>query len=183
MRCLVRFNGSPARDILPTPDGDVDVARIELDQAGSASRLFGGDQGRARTPETIEDNPISMRTVSNRVSDECDGFGRWVDRQLAFGGAIEDILAVIFPNVRSVPTEAAEFDIVDVRRGSLLEHKYEFVPRPIQRPHSRVRFAPDAKVFCLGVEIRSAVEKLPDFRPVHAHEMNRTIVRIRDGMA
>jgi hypothetical protein len=32
-------------------------------------------------------------------------------------------------------------------------------------------------------EIRSAAEKLSDFRPVHAHEMDRAIVRIRGGMA
>jgi len=71
-------------------------------------------------------------TIPNRIGDECDGFGRRVHRQLAFGCAIEDILAGIFPDVRSIPAEAAELDIVDMWRGSLLEHKYEFVPRPVE---------------------------------------------------
>ena len=31
-----------------------------------------------------------------------------------------------------IPAEAAELDIVDMWRGSLLEHEYEFVPRPVQ---------------------------------------------------
>ena len=72
-----------------------------------------------------------MRTVTDRISDEGDGFRRRMHRQLAFRVAIEDVLAGIFPDVLSILAEAAEFDIVDVWRGSLLEHKYEFVPRPV----------------------------------------------------
>ena len=73
-----------------------------------------------------------MGTIPNRVGHERDRLDRRVHRQLAFGCAIEDILAAIFPDVRSIPAEAAEFDIVDMWRGSLLEHEYEFVPRPVQ---------------------------------------------------
>ena len=68
----------------------------------------------------------------NRVGYERDRFGRRVHRQLAFGCAIEDILAAIFPNVRSIAAEAAEFDIIDVCGASFLEREDEFVPRPVQ---------------------------------------------------
>ena len=110
----------PAREVLPTFDRDVDVARINLDQAGSAPRLLGGDQGGAGAPERIEDDAVAVGTIPNRIGDKGDGFDRGVQRQLALRRAVQDVLAGIVPDVRSIPAEAAEFYIVDVRRISFL---------------------------------------------------------------
>src|ERR1700674_3232862 len=118
----------PAREVLPTFDRDVDVARINLDQAGSAPRLLGGDQGGAGAPERIEDDTVAVGTIPNRIGDKGDGLDRGVQRQLALRRAAQDVLARIVPDVRSIPAETAEFYVVDVRRISSLEHKYQLVP-------------------------------------------------------
>src|SRR5580700_7024401 len=120
-------------DARPPSDCTTWWSRPNLFSVGVEDRLvLGGDQGRASAPERIEDDPIAVGTIPNRVGHERDRLDRRVHRQLAFGCAIEDILAVIFPDVRSIPTEAAELDIVDMWRGPLLEHEYEFVPRPVE---------------------------------------------------
>ena len=68
----------PAREVLPTFDRDVDVARINLDQAGSAPRLLGGDQGGAGAPERIEDDAVAVGTIPNRIGDKGDRLDRGV---------------------------------------------------------------------------------------------------------
>ena len=72
--------------------------------------------------------PLRLEQILNRIGDKRDGLDRGVQRQLALRRAIQDVLPRIVPDVRSIPAEAAEFYIVDVRRISFFEYKYELVP-------------------------------------------------------
>jgi hypothetical protein len=112
---------------LPACDGDVDVTRIDLDQKGLPPCLFGGDQGGPGAAERIEDDAVAVRTIADRINDKGDRLDRGVQRELALRSAAEDVLARIIPDIGSVAAEAAEFNVVDVRRISTLEHKNQLM--------------------------------------------------------
>src|SRR5271163_2240290 len=56
-----------ARQRLPTLDRRVDVPRLEFDQSRLAAGLLSRNQRRARAAKGIENEPATMRRISNRV--------------------------------------------------------------------------------------------------------------------
>jgi hypothetical protein len=102
-KCLAGcgIHGRPARERLPPPDGDVDVLWRNLDQPGPAVRSLGCNECRASATERIEDDPPSVRTVSDCVGHEGDRLDGGMQRELASRSA-RNVLTRIVPNIGSV---------------------------------------------------------------------------------
>src|SRR5262249_2726019 len=82
---------------LPALDADIDEVRVELDDPGPAAGSFSGDQGGADAAKRVEDHSVAVGAVADRVRDHGDGLHRRVQRQFAFGGSVQRILADIVP--------------------------------------------------------------------------------------
>ena len=103
---------------IPTDD-DVDIERIELDAAANAASLLGGDEGRARAEERVDDDVAPVGQVQQRVLDHRGRLdGRMVLK--AWGGVgAKRGGAGIGPDVRAPAPAFAELDLVDVRGGAV----------------------------------------------------------------
>src|SRR5262249_36141014 len=98
---------------LPAPNGDVDQSRIDLDQPGSAIGSLGRDETRTGAAERIEDDPLPIRTVPDRIGHQGDRLDRRIRGKLA-SRAHESILTRVIPDIASVAAVLAESDMVDV---------------------------------------------------------------------
>jgi hypothetical protein len=67
-------NNGCARFRLVSSDNDIDVKWIELDAAAYPPGFLGGDQGRPRAKEGIENNLATVRQVDQRVLQHCGWF-------------------------------------------------------------------------------------------------------------
>src|SRR5690606_33587219 len=59
---------------LPSAADDVDVARVEFDEAGLGAYVVGGDEGGAGAAEQVEDDAAGGAGVGEHVLHERDGF-------------------------------------------------------------------------------------------------------------
>src|SRR5262245_42787936 len=66
---VVEMDGLLAGHLLPAPDRDDDVARVELDASRLATRAFGSKQGRARAQKRIEHDGATVGHVLDGVLD------------------------------------------------------------------------------------------------------------------
>ena len=67
-------NNGCARFRLIAPDDDVSVERIEFDAVAHPPGILGGDQGRSRAEEGVENNFATVCQVDQRVLQHCGWF-------------------------------------------------------------------------------------------------------------
>src|ERR1700693_4257790 len=132
---------------LPSPDGDLEIARIELDPNAGSPGVLGSDQGRTRPEEGIEHEIAAAGDVFERVNDHQHRLHRWVHFEQLHPISAKAIDAAICPNIGARAAVLAQLKVVEMRRGAKLQHEDEFVLRAIESPHPRVRFGPNADVF------------------------------------
>jgi hypothetical protein len=92
----------------------------------------------------------------------------------------ERVGAGVFPDVGSVATVPAEFNIIDVRAGADLEHEHKLVLGLIQASHTAICLRPDAKVLEISVVTARCRQNFADMPPVHSDIVVRAIGRGRD---
>jgi hypothetical protein len=81
----------------------------------------------------------------------------------------------IFPNICSAPSEAPEFNIVDVLGSTVLVHKNELMCGSVQRTHSGIVFRPNANVFEFGICIIGGIGQFSNMSPIDTNEMDRAL--------
>jgi len=118
-----------ARRGLVTAYDHIDVQRIEFDTAKKPASLLGCQKRASRSDKCIRHKVAALRAITQRVRNHRDRLYRRVQSEQFVSILAERRHAtVMLPDVRSIPAETAEFYVVDVRRISSLEHKYELVP-------------------------------------------------------
>jgi len=108
----------------PAPDGNVHIARIELDQPRPASGALGGQQRRTRSAERIKDKPVALLAVLDRISDHGDGLDGRVVFEILTAVTSKTICASVVPDICPIAPVLAELDIVEVRGLAGLEDEY-----------------------------------------------------------
>jgi len=91
----------------------------------------------------------------------------------------ESVNAGIVPNVGSVAAMRSEVNVVDVRRGTVLEDEYEFVLGAIKRAHAGVGLPPHADVFQLIVGSLTGCKYLRTMPPVHKDILEGPVAGVR----
>ena len=81
----------------------------------------------------------------------------------------------IFPDVGPIASRFTKPEIVDVRRATLFENKYQLVAGAIECTHAAIGFGPYDKIFKLVIDGFPGGLQLDHVPPVHAYEMNRTV--------
>src|SRR5262249_13431220 len=112
---------------LPALNNHVRIGWIDLQRIGLATSFFGGDYGCAAASKWIEHKIGSARGVSENVSDEGNWFDGGVAGELVKPACFKRIHPGIIPNIGSVATMPAEFDVIDMGRATDFEHGDEFV--------------------------------------------------------
>src|SRR5439155_7564746 len=72
---------SRSRETFPSLDGDVDVARIDLDAAEPPARLLAGDEGRSRSGEGVDDECPGSELFSTHRRMSSTGFAVGCSRE------------------------------------------------------------------------------------------------------
>jgi hypothetical protein len=94
-------------------------------------------------------------------------------RELGVPVLAECVYAGIGPDIGSVATMPAEFYIVDMRPGSVLEHEHQLVLRAVEAAHAAIRLVPHAEVFQLRIGAFRGLKQLAHMAPVHTYIMYR----------
>lgn len=127
-------HGCAAGVALPPHHRNVNVSRVDLDQPGYAAGSLGRDEARAAAPEWIENDPLPIRTVLDRIGHQGDRLDGWIRRELA-SRAPQNVLPGVVPDIGSALTAPrAGANMVDVRAGPDFEHKYELMLGSISDP-------------------------------------------------
>src|SRR5690349_6843115 len=87
----------------------------------------------------------------------------------------EGVHARIGPDIGSVPTVLAEFDVVDMGGCALLVNKNKLVLRAIKAPHAAVGFDPNAYVLEFRVDAICRVLDFSNVAPIHANGVDGAI--------
>src|SRR6516164_2968058 len=116
---------------LPSTYRDVDITRLDLNQARAPSGLFCRDQGRTGSTKGIEHDVVQIGAIPNGVGNQRDWLNGRMQVELSFCGIAPGVLRWIVPDVGAMPSEPPQFYIVDVRTSALLEHKHQLVLGPI----------------------------------------------------
>src|SRR5262249_9869845 len=146
-----RVHGCASGEPLPPPNRRVDQSRIDLDQPGSAFCSLGCNEGRAAAREWIEDDPLPIRTVADRIGHKANRFGPRVRPKCAFRTPW-NFLTCVVPNIGPITNALAEPDIIDVRRGSDFEHEHELMLGSIKRSRPSLGLAPHTEIRHLCVD-------------------------------
>ena len=157
---------------LPSVDADIDVLRIQFDRPGVPAGPLGGNQDRAAAGERVEDDPLAMAAVADRVGDQADRLdGRVQGQELALAAAID---ARVRPHVGAVAAVLAELEVVDVRRVALLEDIDQLVLAAVEGAHAGVVLVPDAQ---LREDRRAGCggKELGHMAPVHEEVADRPV--------
>jgi hypothetical protein len=133
-------------EILPAPDGRIDIERVNFETIAAPADTLSGEDGRAGADEWIKDNIAAARNISQRVRNHRH---RLLCRvhclviKMASTGCGE---AAILPNIRSIATVAAQLYVVDVPSVAILLHEDELVLRTIKTSLSGVGLIPDNEI-------------------------------------
>ena len=114
------MNGRSTGQLLPSPNRAIDKARLDFDQSCAPSRSLRSDQCGAGAAEWIEDDAVQIGAIPQRVRNQCHRLHSRMQRELPLCAVAQRILPGIVPNVGTIPSEAAEFDVVDVGGLSFL---------------------------------------------------------------
>src|SRR4029077_2539888 len=133
--------------------------------------------------ERVEDDPVAPTAVADQIGDEGDGLDGGVQLELAPPGRVQTVDARIVEDVAAMAAFGAEAEIVDVRRGAILEDADQLVLRAIKAALAGVALVPDQQVFPLGVEWASSGQQLGQMAPIDKQEMDRTVRAEDDGVA
>src|SRR5580658_2689166 len=146
--------GLAAGRLVATHD-DVDVERIELDTAADAAGFLCGDEGRPGPEERVQHDVASVGKVEERVLDHCGRLNRRMVLEASARVRAQRGGAGISPDVRAPAALLAEFDIVDVRGGSILKQRQELVLGAIEAAHARIGLGPYDEIERVQVEAAS----------------------------
>src|SRR5262249_20126566 len=121
------MDGVRLGDLLEPGDGDVHVARRDLQKPCLASGPLRCDQGRATAAEQVEHDGATAGYILDRVGNQgdwLDGGGRF---ELLLAAGLEAVDTRIVPDIRAVAAKPAELDIVDVFAVTDLEEADQLV--------------------------------------------------------
>src|ERR1700730_1213035 len=132
-----------AGDLLPAPNGNIDIQGIDLDAEAAPADLVAGEQCRAAAQERIQHRIAALRGIKDGVGEHADGLRRRVERKL-IALAAKARHAAGGPQIGSGSTVLAELDVIHVRLVAELEDGAEFVLAAVERSHAGGRLGPDA---------------------------------------
>src|ERR1700719_1881353 len=135
LRLYFEFIEEPAGDCvtgsfagvgLPTSDDRVDVGRIKLQSVAAATRALGGDHRRSASEKGIQDDFASCGSVHDGVSHHRNNLhGRVACEKISLlSGFAKGRDAGTLPDVRSVPAELTQLDVVPMGGAAIFEDEY-----------------------------------------------------------
>ncbi len=159
----------------------IDVEWIEFDATADAASPVCGDEGRTGTEERVKDDVIAFGDVEDGVLEHGGRLdGRMVLETAACVGA-ERRGAGIGPEVRAPAAAFAEFDVVDVRRGPLLEQRQKLMLRAIEAAHASVGLRPDNEIQGDEVEFRRRQMNGRQAPPVDERAEDAAVAKAGEG--
>jgi hypothetical protein len=133
--------------LLPATNGDIDVERIKFDDAGDPATSFGSQNCRSASRERIKNKPVTPAAVADQVRDQGDGFDGGVQFELTLPSGMEAIDPGIIENIGPVPPLTSQAEIVDVRRGAVLEDGDQLMLAAIKAALAGVGFVQTSRFF------------------------------------
>src|SRR5580693_5926778 len=94
---------------------------------------------------------------------------------------IKAIDAGIVQHVGAITALSPESKIIDVRSGSALEDRDEFVFRTVEAPLAGIGLVPDQKVFPLRIKRESGTQELMKVTPVHEGVVDGSVTAGANG--
>lgn len=131
---------------LPTPDGHIDIMRVQIHAIGNAPRLFRGHDGGPAAHKRVEDDIIAVRAVAQDVGNHDNGLAGGVHRQLLITMATEGVHASVIPDIGTVAALFAEAKVVDVGRRPILEDQHQLVLITIKCAHTTIILGPNRQL-------------------------------------
>jgi len=135
--------GSNAGGLLPAADRKIDIERIELDHPRDAAGALGGEDCCAAAAERVEDDPVAPAAVADQIGDEGEALDGGIEVELASPDWVQTVDARIIEHVAAVTPFGAEAEIVDVRRGAVLEDADQLVLAAVKSALAGIGFVPD----------------------------------------
>ena len=124
---------------------------------------------------------VAPAAVADQIGDEGDGLYGGVQLELAPPGRVQAVDARTVEHVAAMAAFGAEAEIVDVRRGAVLEYADQLVLRAIEGALPGIGFVPDQQVLPLGVDWPGRLQEFGEVTPIHKNEMDRTILTLSNG--
>jgi len=133
----------PASKQLPTPHGQIDIRRIDLQTVATSAYLFGRQERRARAAKRIQDNVVAARAIFYGVCDHSCWFDGRVGAQVVHTPGAKRVCAGVFPHIRAVATVTAKLNVIEMNRIGDPKHADQLMFAAIKTALSGVGFDPD----------------------------------------
>ena len=80
-------------------NGDIDVQRVQFDEARDSAGAFGRKDGGAAAPKRIENDAVSPATVTDQIRNQSRRFDRRMELKVTLAGRVKAVDAGIVQHV------------------------------------------------------------------------------------
>ena len=164
--------------LLPSPDNDVAIERIELDCPAMPPGLLGGDDRRAVAGKRIEDDGTAPGHIPDRVGNERRRLHCGMQGMILGPARPETGDPRIVPDVGAGPAVPTQLEDVGVRRVAVLEHEHKLVAGAVEAAHRRAIFRPYDEVLKRKPHFTACRHQAVEVLPIGEHEQDGSILRV-----
>ena len=156
---------------LPAADGQIAIARIDLDSACCASSSLSSKKDRSATAEGVKNEIAPARTIANRIGDQADRLWR---RMISLCAGGRDGARSALPDVRTRAAVLSKLEVVDMLSATALPEKHQLMARAVKTAQSAIRFDPNANVLELHEVVLTGNEHLWKVPPINERSADCT---------
>src|SRR5215831_6806381 len=114
-------------DLLPAPNGGVDIERVNLDAIRSPAYAFSSKQCGTGSHKGVEHDVVAPRGVLDCIGNQRDGLDRGMDGKIVQPALAEGVHARIGPHIGAVSAVPTELDVVQVSCITVLVNEDQFM--------------------------------------------------------